>query len=191
VNEHEPAAAGAPAGESAGAGGRVFLSHASVDAETARRVCVELERAGLECWIAPRDIRPGGDWSEEILGGIDAASALVVFVSPTSNASRQVAREVERADDRGLPLLPFRLADIEPSGRLEYFLSGRQWIDAFRPPFAARVEELVEGLQASGAAGDGARRPALPLPDPVADIPPDDWDRRKSSGWLRRFLDDG
>lgn len=190
MNEHEPAAVGVPAGESAGAGGRVFLSHASVDAETARRVCAELERAGLECWIAPRDIRPGGDWSEEILGGIDAASALVVFVSPTSNASRQVAREVERADDRGLPLLPFRLADIEPSGRLEYFLSGRQWIDAFRPPFAARVEELVEGLQASGAGGDGERSHKPPLPDPVADIPPDDWDRRRSSGWLRRFLDD-
>jgi hypothetical protein len=188
VTEHDPAAAGAVAGESAGSGVRVFLSHASADAEMARRVCAELERVGLPCWIAPRDIRPGGDWSEEILAGIDGASALVVLVSPTSNASRQVAREVERADDRGLPLLPFRLVDIEPTGRLEYFLSGRQWIDAFTPPFAARIEDLVEGLTDSGLAAADTRTPA-PLAS-TPDIPPDDWDRRRSSGWLRRFLDD-
>ena len=188
MTEHDPAAAGAVAGESAGSGVRVFLSHASADAEMARRVCAELERVGLPCWIAPRDIRPGGDWSEEILAGIDGASALVVLVSPTSNASRQVAREVERADDRGLPLLPFRLVDIEPTGRLEYFLSGRQWIDAFTPPFAARIEDLVEGLTDSGLAAADTRTPA-PLAS-TPDIPPDDWDRRRASGWLRRFLDD-
>jgi len=188
VTEHDPAAAGAVAGESAGSGVRVFLSHASADAEMARRVCAELEQAGLRCWIAPRDIRPGGDWSEEILAGIDGAGALVVLVSATSNASRQVAREIERADDRGLPLLPFRLADLEPTGRLEYFLSGRQWIDAFRPPFAARIEDLVEGLSSSGLAANAPRTPAPAAPAP--DLPPDDWDRRRSSGWLRRFLED-
>ena len=188
MTEHDPAAAGVVAGVSAGSNGRVFLSHASVDAELARRVCAELEQAGLPCWIAPRDIRPGGDWSQEILAGIDEASALVVLVSPTSNASRQVAREVERADARGLPLLPFRLADIEPTGRLEYFLSGRQWIDAFTPPFAARIEDLVEGLTDSGLTADAAREAA---PAPAApDVPPDDWDRKKSSGWLRKLLDD-
>jgi len=190
VDEHDHAAASVDAGENAGQAARVFLSHASADGAMARRVCEQLEQAGLHCWIAPRDIRPARDWSEEILAGIDAAGALVVLVSSASNGSRQVAREVERADDRGIPLLPLRLADVEPSGRLEYFLSGRQWIDAFRPPFAARIDDLVGALSEGDLARDAAPAPATGDPEPVADIPPDEWDRKRSTGWLRRMLDD-
>lgn len=189
MGDHD-AAASAGAGEGAGGDVRIFVSHASTDADTARRLCEHLERVGLRCWIAPRDIRPGRDWSEEILSGIDSASALVVLVSPTSNASRQVAREVERADDRGLPLLPVRLTDVQPSGRLEYFLSGRQWIDVFRPPFAARIDELAAALVEGSLAQEAVRAVTAPRPEPVADIPPDDWDRKRGSGWLRRMLDD-
>ena len=102
-----------------------------------------------------------------------------------------MAREVERADDRVIPLLPVRLADIEPTGRLEYFLSGRQWIDVFRPPFAARIDELAASLSAEcGLAQEAVPVARAPGPEPVADVPPDDWDRKRGAGWLRRMLDD-
>jgi hypothetical protein len=174
-----------------GAGRRVFLSHASENADRAGEVCAHLERVGLRCWIAPRDIRPGRDWSREIIAGIDGSRAMVVLVSAEANASRQVAREVERADDRGIPLFPVRLADVEPGAGLEYFLGGSQWIDAFRPPFSVRMDHLVGAITADEPAEQAAEHAAaVPAREPVPDIPPDDWDRRKGSGLFRRLLDD-
>jgi hypothetical protein len=35
-----------------------FLSYASADAGTANSVCAFLEAHGVECWMAPRDVKP-------------------------------------------------------------------------------------------------------------------------------------
>ena len=37
----------------------VFISHSSQDRKWAEMACAELERRGIGCWIAPRDITPG------------------------------------------------------------------------------------------------------------------------------------
>src|SRR5438067_9510402 len=42
----------------------LFLSHSTDDADLARTVCRTLERAGLTCWIAPRDVRSEEHTSE-------------------------------------------------------------------------------------------------------------------------------
>ena len=38
---------------------RVFISYASQDKAVAEAVCQALEKAGVACWIAPRDVVPG------------------------------------------------------------------------------------------------------------------------------------
>jgi hypothetical protein len=38
----------------------VFVSYSSDDKPTADAVCATLENKGIRCWIAPRDILPGG-----------------------------------------------------------------------------------------------------------------------------------
>src|SRR5215213_1012674 len=48
----------------------IFISHSSRDKPAADAVCAALERAGLRCWIAPRDIVPGTDWSAAIVDGL-------------------------------------------------------------------------------------------------------------------------
>ena len=37
----------------------VFISHSSKDRVTADAICAHLESAGINCWIAPRNIEPG------------------------------------------------------------------------------------------------------------------------------------
>jgi hypothetical protein len=37
----------------------LFISYASHDAETANSICEFLERDGLSCWLAPREVKPG------------------------------------------------------------------------------------------------------------------------------------
>lgn len=41
----------------------VFISYSSKDKPVADATVAVLEANGIRCWIAPRDIRPGADWS--------------------------------------------------------------------------------------------------------------------------------
>ena len=57
------------------ASGDVFISYASHDKAVANAVCGHLERAGLACWIAPRNVTPGEVYAESIVHAIDSAKA--------------------------------------------------------------------------------------------------------------------
>jgi hypothetical protein len=48
----------------------VFISHASDDREVALKVCARLEEEQIKCWIAPRDIVAGRNWSETIMDAL-------------------------------------------------------------------------------------------------------------------------
>ena len=49
----------------------VFISHSTKNKTIADAVCATLEAHGIRCWMAPRDIKPGADWGESILDGIE------------------------------------------------------------------------------------------------------------------------
>jgi len=48
----------------------IFISYASQDREIAYSLCEYLEKNGLLCWIAPRNISPSQKYSEAIIRGI-------------------------------------------------------------------------------------------------------------------------
>ncbi|MCM1190952.1 MAG: toll/interleukin-1 receptor domain-containing protein [Butyrivibrio sp.] len=107
----------------------IFISHSSNDAATAAEICDLLERNRIKCFIAPRDIRSGREYAEEIVNGIDASRAMVLLMSGAANASPHVLREVERAVSKSIPVLVYKLEDVELSKSLEYFLMTHQWIN--------------------------------------------------------------
>lgn len=109
-------------------------------------MCAVLEQRGLRCWVAPRDIPPGVEWAEAILGGIEASRIMVLVFSNHANESPQVRREVERAVSKGLVIIPLRLEDVVPTKALEYFISATHWLDAFTPPFQRHLETLAETI---------------------------------------------
>src|SRR5947209_5879057 len=88
-----------------------FVSYSSKDKAVADAAVATLEARGVRCWIAPRDIVAGKEWSEAIIDGIEQARMLVLIFSAHANSSQQVIREVERAVHRGIPILPFRIED--------------------------------------------------------------------------------
>ena len=45
-----------------------------------------LERKGLRCWMAPRDITAGMNWGEAIIDAIGEADAMVLLLTAASNA---------------------------------------------------------------------------------------------------------
>ena len=111
-------------------GHEVFISHAATDKAVADGITNHLERGGVKCWVAPRDIRPGDTWGGSIVKAIESCSIMVILFSGNSNRSQQVLREVERAIQKNVVVLPFRIEEIEPTGDMEYFLSATHWLDA-------------------------------------------------------------
>ncbi|MBP1687654.1 MAG: hypothetical protein H6Q33_3797 [Deltaproteobacteria bacterium] len=103
---------------------------------------------GLRVWIAPRNIAPGQQWPAAIIDGIEGSRALVLIFSSHANQSDQVARELERAAAKRVPILSFRIEHVDPAGSLEYFIGVVQWIDATTAPLSAPLTELVEAIRA-------------------------------------------
>jgi TIR domain len=123
-----------------------FISHDSQDAGVAQKVCAELERSGFRCWAAPRDVRPGQEYAEEIVRGIELSKCLVLILSKRANSSNFVRAEVERADSKGKPIFPFRVEDVLPSRSLELFISTKHWIDAWQGSLAQHTDRLAKEI---------------------------------------------
>jgi hypothetical protein len=126
----------------------VFICYSSRDKPVADAVCAVLEAEGVRCWIAPRDILPGVDWGESIIDSINEARAMVLIFSSNANAAQsQIKREVERAVNKGIPVIPFRIENVMPTKSLEYFLSTPHWLDAFTPPLDEHVRQLADSIK--------------------------------------------
>ena len=110
---------------------RVFISYSSQDERAADAVCEALEGNGIRCWISHRDNKAGASWSEMILAAINEARVVVLVLSGHSNRSSMVAREIERAANKNIPIVSLRIEDVMPSGSLEFFLSANHWFDAY------------------------------------------------------------
>jgi hypothetical protein len=125
----------------------VFISYASQDKPTADAVCARLEQLGIRCWIAPRDILPGRDWRSSIVEAIASARALVLMLSAEANASPQVPKEILQATQHSVPIITFRIEDVQPSGPLGYELNSIHWLDAVTRPLERHIETLAGTLQ--------------------------------------------
>ncbi len=106
----------------------IFISHSSKDFEVAENVCDYLEKNGHRCFLAPRDIRSGQVYAQELVEGIDRSDVMLVILSKTANESPHVLREIERAVSKKIAILVYRLEEVELSKSLEYFLMTHQWI---------------------------------------------------------------
>ena len=150
-----------------------FISHAKGDQKRAREIAALLEARGLKCWIAPRDVRPGQSYGDEIIRGIEKSRAFILILSKGSNDSPFVAREVERAVSKRKPIFPIRIEEVEPSSALELFVSSTQWIDAFSGS-DSHVDSLANLL-----AGEDGTEAVQAVGTPVRASP------TRSGGWVR------
>jgi TIR domain/PDZ domain len=125
----------------------VFVSYSTDDKTIADAVCTTLEANGIQCWIAPRDIIPGMDWGEAIVDAIHTSRVMILVFSSNANDSQQVRREVERAANRGLIIMPLRIEDVTPTKSLAYFIGPVHWLDALTPPLERHLQNLAEAVR--------------------------------------------
>jgi TIR domain/YARHG domain len=147
----------------------VFVSHSVKDKAVAEAIVARLEAESVTCWIAPRDVMPGADWGESIIDAIESSRIMILIFSQSANTSTQIKREVERAVNKGVYIIPFRVDDIPPTKSLEYFISTSQWMDAFSPPLERHLDNLAKTVKAvlKSPPLPGANVPVQPQRPPI------------------------
>jgi TolB-like protein len=149
---------------------QVFISHSSKDKEIADVICRHLESQDVPCWMAPRNIEYGSDWTEAIMRGINASRVFVLVFSKNANGSGHVRREVAKAFASGMQVIPFRIEDTLPESSLSYFLETVHWLDAVAAPLEKHLSSLTERVKKLLANGDSASNSG-PLALPSAAYP--------------------
>ena len=144
---------------------RVFISYASADNSIANAVCSALEREGVKCWIAPRDVTPGELYAANIVHAIDTTRVIVLVLSQRAADSAHVLREVERACSKRHPILSFRIDQAPLPEGLEYFLNTSQWLDASATGVDRALPRLVDAVK--GALGKHAAAARVNQSPPV------------------------
>jgi len=121
----------------------LFVSHVSQDKDAAMQVVEELERRGLRCWIAPRNVRPGRPFDDEIANAIETCQAMLLIFSERCNDSEYIRREVTVAGESHKVVIPFRIENVEPKRGLRVRLSDLHWLDGFASREKA-IDELID-----------------------------------------------
>lgn len=153
----------------------VYICYSTQANAAAEALCSALESEGIRCWIAPRDILPGMDWGECVTEAIDRSRVLLLIFTEEANASPMIRREVERAVNHGIAVVPLRIEDVRPGRALEYLLSDVSWLDALVPPLGAyfreishRIKMLLERVEmGSEALPAETVMPCAPVPAPM------------------------
>ncbi len=129
----------------------LFVSHVSEDRAAALEIVDELERRGVPCWIAPRNVEPGQPFDDEIVSALDSCRAMLLIFSEQCNESEYIRREVTVAGENHKIIIPFRIEDAQPRRGLRVRLSDLHWIDGFAAHERA-IDELAKRFAPSAAA---------------------------------------
>jgi len=116
----------------------VFLSYAAADSSEAQLLHDKIVAAGRKVFMAPKVLRPGDDFAEEIRMALLGSRELWLLVSPSSSSSEWVISEWGAAWALGKRIIPIlhRCAPDALPARLQKL----QCIDLHR------IDELVRGL---------------------------------------------
>lgn len=145
----------------------VFISYATSDRKDALAVCAAIERRGVPCWIACRDVQPGENYQEAIVHAIRGARAMVLVFSDRANNSDEIKKEMSLVSRFHVPMLALRIEDVEPGDAFAYELATRQWIDLFED-WDKSIDALVTRVAAlQAAADDGEETAPVPTPRPA------------------------
>src|SRR5450755_434349 len=140
----------------------VFVSYASQDVAVAGALVEALERHGIACWIAPRDVKAGALYADAIVRAISSAKALVLVLSENAIGSAHVGKEIERASSKKRPLIALRMDNAPLTPAFEYFLSESQWVEAQAENKESAYARLIDAIREPERTAPGISRAVSP-----------------------------
>ena len=152
----------------------VFISYSTVDAVNAETVRNVLENNNLSCWMAPRDIPGGSNYTKEIPIAIRNCTVFVLILSKNAQSSQWVLKELDSAVNCGKIILPFMLEDCILNDEFNFLLTGAQRYAAYQKK-AEALETLVSRirgiLDATSGSAENAAQPKIDLSEAVSPSP--------------------
>jgi hypothetical protein len=124
--------------------GQIFISYAHSDRQRVLEVVERLQSSGFSTWI-DRSLSPGERWDQSIARALRSSAAVLVFLSPASVTSLEVASEIALAAADAIPITPILLADCKIPARLELIHA----VDLREADDESRLEGLVLTLRRS------------------------------------------
>jgi len=109
----------------------VFISHSTANKTTADAICHALEKSGIRCWIAPRDIPVGLPYAEQIVLGIEKCKLFLLVFSGEANHSPFVQKELTEAVSNRKTIFTFRIEDAPMNKNIKFLLGDIHWLDAY------------------------------------------------------------
>lgn len=105
---------------------KVFVSYSSKEADRAYEIVKQLEAAGIPCWIAPRDIGVGSNYTRDIPKAIRECTHFLLALSANAEASKWVNKELTRAINQEKCLIPLMIENFTISEGFEFLLEDVQ-----------------------------------------------------------------
>ena len=157
----------------------VFISYSTKDAASAEAVRNVLEKNGLSCWMAPRDIPGGSNYTKEIPVAIRNCKVFVLILSENAQKSHWVLKELDSAVNCGKVILPFMLEDFVLSDEFDFLLTGAQRYAAYlkkvevMETLIGRIRGILDApVAATAAKTDAASEKAEDAPKAVKKAEP-------------------
>jgi hypothetical protein len=107
----------------------IFISYSNKDKDIAFDICTYLENVGLECWLAPRDVKAGKNYGGEIVSAVKNNKIFLLILTSESSVAKHVANEVDCAFTNNKPIVTFKIGDFTISDTLGYYLNSLHWLN--------------------------------------------------------------
>jgi len=125
----------------------VFISYSTRETGKAEAVRNILEKNGIVCWMAPRDIPAGSNYTEEIPAAIRGCQVFLLILSQNAQKSTWVPRELETAVNCGKVIIPFMVEDFQLNDEFNFLLGAKHRYAAYQNN-AEIMKVLVERIRA-------------------------------------------
>ena len=131
---------------SASSGRHFFISYSRTDTTQKQNIIKQLRARGINLWVDIENLVPGSPaWEREIERAIRAAAGIIVLLSPDSNNSEWVRREISFAQQNNKQIFPVLIRGEEDDS-VPLRLSNHQWVD-LRTNADSGLDGLADALK--------------------------------------------
>jgi len=124
----------------------IFISYSTKDRQIAYDMVNFFESKGVGCYIAPRDIEPGGSYASKLTRAICNSKAIVLVASAAINESEHILIEVDIIVSESKYFVPFFIEEFEMNYDYRYYLGRKQRIIAYPGDPRNHFEKLLDAL---------------------------------------------
>lgn len=134
---------------------KAFISYSSKELQKAMNFCNLLEKNEVPCWIAPRNIPVGSNYTKTIPTAISSCPVFIILISQNAQNSKFVLRELEYAVSSRKPVIPILLEDCSLSDEFRFLVGLEHHLPAYQLSEQAVVEAIVQRIQTIGSDSRG------------------------------------